>query len=58
MTPDYVTTGIVSDWADHIEINDEDLILRQLQVFLCYTVNSEMLKVYRFMYVHVCMSFV
>lgn len=27
MTPDYVTTGIVSDWADHIEIKDEDLIL-------------------------------
>ncbi|XP_044072701.1 homeobox protein Dlx1a isoform X3 [Siniperca chuatsi] len=35
MTLDYVTTGIVSDWADHIEIKDEDLIQRQLQVFFC-----------------------
>lgn len=33
MTPDYVTTGIVSDRADHIEIKDEDLIQKQLQVF-------------------------
>ncbi|KAK5920804.1 hypothetical protein CgunFtcFv8_024571 [Champsocephalus gunnari] len=40
MTPDYVTTGIVSDWADHREIKDEGLIQRQLQVFFCRTVSS------------------
>lgn len=26
MTPDYVTTGIVSNWGDHREIKDEDQI--------------------------------
>lgn len=32
MTPDYVTTGIVSDWGDRIEIKDEDQIQGLLQV--------------------------
>lgn len=58
MTPDYVTTGIVSDWADHIEIKDEDLILRQLQVFLCLMVDPEIFKMYGYMIVYVCMSLV
>lgn len=41
MTPDYVTTGIVSHWADHIEIKDEDLIPRQLQVFLRFMLDPQ-----------------
>ncbi|GLD72308.1 homeobox protein Dlx1a isoform X3 [Lates japonicus] len=36
MTPDYVTTAIVSD---HIEIKDEDLIQRRLRVFFCSVVS-------------------
>ncbi len=48
MTPDYVTTGIVPDRADHIEIKDEDLIQKQLQVFFMLhgvTESSDVLKV-------------
>lgn len=54
MTPDYVTTGIVSDWPDHIEIKDEDLIQRQLQVFFWCMVSlgPAILKVCGFTFVH------
>lgn len=30
MTPDYVTTGFVSDCSEHEEIKDEDVIQRQV----------------------------
>lgn len=56
MTPDYVTTGIVSDWADCIEIKDEDLIQRQLQVSLrCHWVQLYLISnIFARMFAHVC----
>lgn len=58
MTPDYVTTGIVSNWADHIEIKDEDLILRQLRACLCCMVGPEIFKVYGYTFVYVRINFI
>lgn len=58
MTPDYVTTGIVSDWADHVEIKYEDLILRQLRVFFCFVVDPKIFKMYGCTIVYVWMCLV